>query len=133
MCVCGQGYFRSVSREDVEDVLPAFSDDLADPVHLVPPPGRLHFSPEEDDAGPQLASTPLHSLTWQPQQPLLKDRVSELKAQAAVEVSVVCQKVSLHIPHLPWQVVEGDCRRGWSCTRRLLRRRWQPLLHPWLL
>ena len=98
-----QGWFRDVTREDIADVLPGFPNPLADPVYCIPPLGRLHHSPEDIDATPRLATTPVHSLSWQPQQALLKDRVSELKAQAATEV-----RGCTHIRSLPL-VAEIGC------------------------
>ena len=98
-----------MTKDDVEDVLPAFAKVLADPVHLVPVPGRLHHYPEEDDAAPKLASTPPHGVSWQPQQLLLKDRVSELKALAAVEVRG--QTHTMPCTSMVWLVVLWDWPR----------------------
>lgn len=77
-------------------MLPSFANPLADPVHCMPPLGQLHHAPDDAEATPRIGATPLHSLSWQPQQALLKDRVSELKAQAAIEVGG-----PVHISRLP--------------------------------
>ena len=93
--LCLQGWFRDVTREDVADLLPGFANPLADPVHCTPPLGHLHHAPDDADGTPRLATTPMHSLSWQPQQALLKDRVSELKAQAATEVREVAKPFTM--------------------------------------
>ena len=81
-----QGYFRDVTQEDVAALLPTFANPLEDPIFLIPPIGR-HYS-SHSDFEPAALVPISHRGSRQPAHaPLLKDRVSELKAQAAAEVN----------------------------------------------
>ena len=78
-----------MTKEDVAALLPTVSNPLEDPIFLIPPSGR-HYS-SHDDFEPA-ALVPLSTLQKGSRPPahasLMKDRVSELKAQAAAEVNV---------------------------------------------
>ena len=85
--IISQGYFRDVTKEDLADILPSFANPLEDPIFLIPPKGRPYTLSDEDE--PAMRSVAGHQRNGgRPahQQSLLKDRVSELKAQAAAEV-----------------------------------------------
>ena len=90
-----QGYFRDVTQEDVGALLPTFANPLADPILRTPPIGRHYSSHNEFE----LATFPLSAVQRSSRPPahapLLKDRVSELKAQAAAEV----RAQSAHLPN----------------------------------
>ncbi len=88
-----QGYFRDVTKEDLAEMLPSFANPLEDPIFLISPIGRPYSLSDEDE--PVMRSSAGHprSIARAPhQQPLLKDRVSELKAQAAAEVRAKCMQ-----------------------------------------
>ena len=81
-----QGYFRDVTQEDVAALLPTFANPLEDPILRIPPIGR-HYSAHNDfELAVFPPSTLQRSARPPAHAPLLKDRVSELKAQAAAEV-----------------------------------------------
>lgn len=85
--IISQGYFRDVTKEDLADILPSFANPLEDPIFLIPPMGRPYTLSDEDE--PAMRSVAGHQRNGgRPahQQSLLKDRVSELKAQAVAEV-----------------------------------------------
>ena len=82
-----QGYFRDVTQEDVAALLPTFANPLEDPIFLIPPIGH-HYSSHSDFEPAALVPISSHRGSRQlAHAPLLKDRVSELKAQAAAEVN----------------------------------------------
>ena len=72
-------------------LLPTFTDPLEDPIYLIPPIGRHYSSHDAFELGADTPSslTPRGSRPPVPV-PMGKDRVSELKAQAAAEVTSPC-------------------------------------------
>lgn len=81
-----QGFFRDVTREDVAALLPTLADPLEDPIYLIPPIGRHYSAHDASEAGVHTPSSLQRSSRPPAHATLLKDRVSELKAQAAAEV-----------------------------------------------
>ena len=78
-------------------MLPSFASPLEDPIFLIPPMGRPYsLSDEDEPVMRSFVGHPRNSARPSHQQPLLKDRVSELKAQAAAEVCAnACRTPSL--------------------------------------
>ena len=125
-----QGYFRDVTQEDVAALLPTFANPLEDPILCTPPIGRHYSSHNEFEiatfppSAVQRSSRPLAHV------PLLKDRVSELKAQAAAEVCA--QPAHLHESMYvkacsccmlqPWATAQHSFQKLTDCGRRDLNR-----------
>ena len=82
-----QGYFRDVSRDDLADILPSFVNPLDDPIFRIPSMGRRFTLNDDEEAAFRSSASHLHLSSRPLQHSLLKDRVSELKAQAAAEVN----------------------------------------------
>ncbi|BDA44710.1 probable peregrin at C-terminar half [Coccomyxa sp. Obi] len=112
-----EGYFRDVTKEDLAEMLPSFANPLEDPIFLIPPMGRPYSLSDEDE--PVMRSSaghPRNSARPSHQQPLLKDRVSELKAQAAAESPM--PRANEEVPNSDPQAIDDTQRK----SRRLVAR-----------
>ncbi|CAL8469552.1 g9093 [Coccomyxa elongata] len=112
-----EGYFRDVTKEDLAEMLPSFANPLEDPIFLIPPIGRPYSLSDEDE--PVMRSSaghPRNSARAPHQQPLLKDRVSELKAQAAAESPM--PRSNEEVPNSDAQAIDDTQRK----SRRLVAR-----------